>query len=272
MILCIIHRNQYGFLKGRTIQDCLAWAFEYIYQCQASKKEIVLLKLDFAKAFDTIDHAAMLTKMKNMGFNDKWLGWVQCIFGSGESAVLLNGVPGRQFHCKFGVRQGDPFSPLVFVLAADLSQPAINDAYTRGAIQLPFPSTNQMDYPVIQYANDTILAMPACTSQAVIIKDILSDYATSIGLKINFHKSTLMPINLDASAASSLAAVFGCSVGTMPLLATWHYKTNQSRIHASGLQNGASSHCHDRYDVLWGPPLMAQCFCHITPGVCHVHA
>ena len=76
VILRIIHRNQYGFLKGRTIQDCLAWAFEYIYQCQASKKDIVLLKLDFSKAFDTIDHTAMLTIMKNMGFNDKWLGWV----------------------------------------------------------------------------------------------------------------------------------------------------------------------------------------------------
>jgi hypothetical protein len=30
-VLQIVHRNQYGFLKGRTIQDCLAWAFEFIY-------------------------------------------------------------------------------------------------------------------------------------------------------------------------------------------------------------------------------------------------
>ena len=151
-----------------------------------------------------------------MGFNDKWLGWVQCIFGSGKSAVLLNGVPGRQFHCKCGVRQGDPFSPLVFVLAADLLQAAINDAYTRGAIQLPFPSTNQTDYPVIQYADDTILAMPACTTQAMIIKDILSDYATSIGLKINFHKSTLIPINCHEDTYNCIATIFGCVVGKMP--------------------------------------------------------
>ena len=40
LVLKIVHRNQYGFLKGRTIQDCLAWAFEYIYQCQSSKKKL----------------------------------------------------------------------------------------------------------------------------------------------------------------------------------------------------------------------------------------
>jgi hypothetical protein len=113
--LKIIHQNQYDFLKARTIQDCLAWAFEFIYQCEASRKEILILKLDFAKAFDTIDHDAMIRIMKKMGFDDKWLTWISLIFGSGKSSVLLNGTLGRQFHCLRGVRQGDPLSPLIFV-------------------------------------------------------------------------------------------------------------------------------------------------------------
>jgi retron-type reverse transcriptase len=102
IVLKNVHKNQYGFLKGRTIQDCLAWAFEFLFQCETSKQEIVLLKLDFAKAFDTIDHTAMIQIMRQMGFDAKWLRWMETIFSSGKSSLLLNGVPGKQFFCKRG--------------------------------------------------------------------------------------------------------------------------------------------------------------------------
>ena len=71
--MTLIHKNQYDFIPSRTIQDCLTWAHEYFYLCHKSKKEIIILKLDFDKAFDKIEHQAMLDIMKFKGFGDTWL-------------------------------------------------------------------------------------------------------------------------------------------------------------------------------------------------------
>ena len=68
------------------------------------------MKLDFAKAFDTVEHEVVLQMLKHKGFDDKWTSWVKEILSTGSSSVLLNGIPGKIFHCKGGVRQGDPLS------------------------------------------------------------------------------------------------------------------------------------------------------------------
>jgi len=87
VILRIVHRNQYGFIRSRTIQDCLAWSYEYIHQCHHSRGEIIILKLDFEMAFDTVEHSTIIQIMLHMGFPDRWLLWVQAILSSGSSDV-----------------------------------------------------------------------------------------------------------------------------------------------------------------------------------------
>nr|XP_051205325.1 uncharacterized protein LOC127319150 [Lolium perenne] len=117
-----------------------------------------------------------------MGFDERWLNMVSKILDSGCSAILLNGVPGTEFKCKRGVRQGDPLSPLLFVAMGDVLQSVINTACEEGLLHLPIPQPASEDYPIIQYADDTIVVLPACPEQLQTIQSILQAFAQSTEL------------------------------------------------------------------------------------------
>jgi len=216
LVTALVHRNQYGFIKKRSIQDCVAWAYEYIHLCSCSRKEIVILKLDFEKAFDKVEHQTMISLLEARGFGPRWVRWMQNIFSSGTSAVLLNGAIGKTFHCRRGVRQGDPLSPLLFVLAADLLQSMINKGRDLGLLRLPIPMDSTQDFPVVQYADDTLVIMEGDTRQLFFLKALLNSFSLSTGLKINFNKSMMIPINVPEDRLQVLAATFGCVTGSLP--------------------------------------------------------
>jgi hypothetical protein len=130
--------------------------------------------------------------------------------------VLLNGVPGKKFYCRRGVRQGDTLSPLLFVLAADLLQTILNKAMSQGLIEPPLNCPLCPDFPVIQYADDTLIVMKANAPQLFSLKSLLHSFAESTGLKVNYSKSNMFPINLDDVRLSHFANTLNCQKGNFP--------------------------------------------------------
>ena len=129
--------------------------------------------------------------------------------------MLLNGVPGNHFVCRTGVRQGDPLSPLLFVIAVDLLQSVVNEMCSRNILSLPIP-TSSSDYPIVQYADDTLIVLPAIDDQLIAFKEMLDTFAASTGLRVNFSKSSLIPINMTDAEGARVASLLGCDVGSMP--------------------------------------------------------
>ena len=72
--------------------------------------------LDFANAFDKVDHRLLLLKMKRMGFHEKLIKWIESFLTNRKQCVLLDGVSSLTAVILSGVPQGTVLGPLLFIL------------------------------------------------------------------------------------------------------------------------------------------------------------
>uniref|UniRef100_A0A8R7UNG8 Reverse transcriptase domain-containing protein n=1 Tax=Triticum urartu TaxID=4572 RepID=A0A8R7UNG8_TRIUA len=115
------------------------------------------------------------------GFPERWCTWMDLIFASSRSAVLLNGVPGKWFTVRRRLRQGDPCSPYLFLIVADVLQQMI-----RQDGGLFHPLVDGEPPLVLQYADDTLVILRTDSGAAARLRRILDDFAAATGLDINF--------------------------------------------------------------------------------------
>ena len=101
-------------------------------------------------------------------------------------------------------------------MAADLLQSVINKAMSMGLLHTPLQINSCPDFPIVQYADDTLLIMQADTRQLVCLKALLNTFASDTGLKVNYQKSVMVPINMQEERAHLFAGTLNCQLGQFP--------------------------------------------------------
>ncbi|GJZ61349.1 putative RNA-directed DNA polymerase, eukaryota, reverse transcriptase zinc-binding domain protein [Tanacetum coccineum] len=106
VINSIIGPNQSAFIEGRQIlYGCLV-ANEVIRMATFEKHELLLFKVDFEKAFDSVNWNFLTDVMRQMGFEAKWRNWISPCLSSATISVMINGSPSKEFKMERGLRQG----------------------------------------------------------------------------------------------------------------------------------------------------------------------
>ncbi|XP_039030893.1 uncharacterized protein LOC120165445 [Hibiscus syriacus] len=185
--------SQFTFIVGKHISDCALIAHKLIDDLSRRKKEAVMLKADFEKAYDLVDWEFLDLIMKSMGFGKRWQTWMSLCISTTSISVLVNVSPTDKFKIKKGLRQG------LFRKAEEV-----------GLIKGARVGASQENVSHIQFADDIILFLETNLDSLRNVKMILRLFELASGLSLNLSKTKLYGINLEENRVVLWAGIIIC--------------------------------------------------------------
>ena len=179
----IIHENQCAYVKGRSIFDCTRIIDDIMFYTKENKLLGLLLAIDFEKAFDSLDWTFLNKALSAFNFGQSFIKWVNTFYSNVQSCVMNNGFSSVHFDVMRGVRQGDPLSPYLFIIA--LETLAI---YVRGSDEIKGINVrDEHDVKLTASADDMTTFLKDDQSADNLLK-VLNDFRLCSGLKLNKSK------------------------------------------------------------------------------------
>ncbi|XP_074313724.1 uncharacterized protein LOC141648916 [Silene latifolia] len=190
---CLVSENQSAFTPGRLISDNILIVFEMFHYMKnaRSKEGHMALKLDMAKAYDRVEWVFLEKVLLTMGFDGSWVGNVMRCVRTVSYDVLINGSPSATFVPTRGLRQGDPLSPYLFILCAEVLSSMIRRKVEEGVLHGIRVAPLSPVVSHLFFADDSIIFVKANETQARIVMELLSQYEIASGQLVSKEKTTV---------------------------------------------------------------------------------
>nr|GEV55675.1 hypothetical protein [Tanacetum cinerariifolium] len=170
-------RNQHA-IHGILSEDGPFILDELIHWCHAKKKETMIFKVNFGKAYDSVRWDYLDDVLNNFGFSSNWRNWTHNCLNSSKGSILVNGSPTREFQFQKGLKQGYPLSSILFLLIME-------------SLHLSF--------------------------QNLVNEGLFKRVSASV-LRMNLQKSKLIGISVEDEIVSRVASKMRCCTLTTPFL------------------------------------------------------
>jgi len=215
----IISGNQSGFVKGRCITDNILLASEMVHDINRKVRGgNLILKLDMMKAFDRVSHAYLLTLLRTLDFSSHFLYLIHNLLRNNWLSVLLNGQPHGFFHSTRGVKQGDPLSPLLFILSAELLSRGLNQALDTGVLSPFYLPYGCLKISHLAFADDVVIFLNGSKRNLRLLMGFLEDYQKCSGQLINNRKSSFYTSSFsNQQYAAKVTYITGFVPSTFPM-------------------------------------------------------
>jgi len=204
-------------MRGRNILEGVVILHETVHKLHRKNQSGVIFKIDFEKAYDKVRWNFLIQTLQLKDFSHKWIEWIKSFISGRSVAINVNDEVGPYFQTKKGLRQGDPLSPILFNLVADMLTLFIKRAKSEGLLSGVVPHLVDDGLSILQYADDTILFMDHNLEHAHNMKTILCAFERLSCLKINFHKSEIFCFGEAKNYKSQHMELFGCNPGSFPI-------------------------------------------------------
>ena len=185
-----LNSRQHGFRRGHSTITQLIIYLDELYSNFDDNVEQVLIYLDFAKAFDTVNHAILLEKLALYGLDNNFFKLIFFYLSDRSQRVSVNGTLSDEIMVTSGIPQGSVLGPLLFLVYIDdmLSLPEFSSCFC--------------------FADDTKLA---CAGEDMLSKcqedlDKLFTWAAENGLTFNVDKCVYLQVSKKCDGGFSIGS------------------------------------------------------------------
>lgn len=182
----LIHPDQACAVPGRKITDSLLLIRDTICLARDRNFRLVVLNLDFEKAFDRVSHQYLFQVLKTMGFPKRFIDWVALLYRDITSKFIVNGQLTKAVNINCGIRQGCPLSALLYIICIEpLAQILRRDKQITG---IHIPGSGGLQTKCILYMDDINLL---CTDLLSVNRtlDLTDWFGQASGSKLNVSKT-----------------------------------------------------------------------------------
>ena len=173
------------------------------------------IKVDFQKAYDTIDWGFIRLVMQLFGFPQKFIELIMICVTSPKFSIAINGEIHDLFSSGRGIRQGDLMSPYLFTLVMEIFIGILNERFRTPSFKF-FWRCKPTRLTRLFFANDIILFSEANVASTTLMRDGLQVFSSWLGLKSNHSKSEIFFLSRSLDLREVIRQSFGFNKDKLP--------------------------------------------------------